>query len=178
MSSLTRWDPIREATTLRDAMSQLFEHAVMQPGFSALSGGLTGQMDVVEAAGRYHCAVLLPGIDPESIELTVRQNTLSIKATSPEPFSSELRQKATYLLREFGAGEFNRAITFPKDVDGDRIDASYERGVLTVDIPLAQHAQPKRIAVREAKSTSKTEGISSNAVVEEEAERREPVAVQ
>ncbi len=148
MSSLTRWDPIREATTLRDAMSQLFEQAVMRPGFGSLTSDMVGQMNVVEVDGRYQVQVLLPGINPDSIELTVRQNTLTLHAVLPETLPDDLRKNATYLLREFGSGEVARSVTFPKDVDGDKIQASYDSGILGIEIPLARHAQPKRITIQ------------------------------
>ncbi len=171
MSSMTRWDPIREATTLRDAMSQLFEQAVMRPGFGTLSGESAGQMNVIEVDGRYLVQVLLPGISPDSIELTVRQNTLTLHAVLPETLSEEQRKNATYLLREFGAGEFTRSVTFPKDVDGDKIEAHYGNGIVTIEIPLAQHAQPKRIAVKQA------EPAQHPGVVEDHAPRSELAGV-
>ncbi len=173
MSALSRWDPIREATSLRDAMNQLFEQAVMRPGFgpfagvTGVNGGVIGQMNVLEAEGKYVCQVLLPGVNPDAIDLTVRQNTLSLKVTLPEPFSEELVKKSTYLLREFGAGEFSRSITFPKDVNGDAVEAHYERGILTLEIPVAQHAQPKRISIRESEVAPRQQFI------EEKADNRE-----
>lgn len=175
MSALSRWDPIREATSLRDAMNQLFEQAVMRPGFGPLGGvntGVIGQMNILEADGKYYCQVLLPGANTDDIDVTVRQNTLAIKVTFPEPFSQELVKKSTNLLREFGAGEFSRSITFPKDVNGDAVEARYERGILTLEIPLAKHAQPKRISIRQTESTSRPPQF-----IEENANTHEPAQV-
>ena len=163
MSSLTRWDPIREATTLRDAMSQLFEQAVMRPGFGTLAGDAAGQMNVVEVDGHYLAQVLLPGASPDSIELTVRQNTLTLHAVLPETLPDEQRKTATYLLREFGAGELSRSVTFPKDVDGEKIEAHYESGILSIEIPLAQHAQPRRIMVKQAERPPKAGVVADRA---------------
>lgn len=141
---------MRDATSLRDAMSQLMEQAVMRPGYNpwALQSSCYGQMNVFESKGKYICQVLLPGVSPDDIDLTVRQNTLTLKVTVPEPVPEDTRKSATYLLREFGAGEFTRAITFPKDVNGEAVQANYEHGILTIEVPVAQHAQPRRIAVR------------------------------
>ena len=170
MSSLSRWDPIRDVTSLRDAMDQLFEHAVMRPGFpfgSTLAGNGIGQMNVLESDGTYYCQVMLPGVSLDKIDLTVRQNTLTIKADLPESFSEELQKKGTYLLREFGSGEYSRSITFPKDVDGDRVQAKYERGILVLQVPVAVHAQPKRITISEGTGSAQQpqiveEGASEN----------------
>jgi HSP20 family protein len=150
MSSVTRWDPVRDMTSLRDAMSQLFEQAIMRPEYSrwgATTGGY-GAMNVWEEGGKYYCQVLLPGVNPDAIEASARQNTLTLKVSIPNPVSDEQSKNTSFLLREFGSGEFIRSITFPKDVKGDAIDASYDQGVLTLEIPLAEHAQPKRISVR------------------------------
>lgn len=171
MSSITRWDPFRGMTTLHDAMNQLFEQAFVRPGVGVLGNGTLGQMNVLEADGQYVVQVLLPGIKPEDIDLTVRQNVLSIKASQPEWLSEDLLKKSTFLLREFGPGEYVRSITFPKDVDGDHVETRFDRGVLTLSIPLAQHAQPKRITVREA------EDSQSPRLVEQNADKREPASV-
>jgi HSP20 family protein len=168
MSSITRWDPFRDATTLRDAMGQLFEQAVLRPG--AL-GGVVGQMNVLEADGHYLVQALLPGVSPQSIDLTVRQNVLTIKASATETLPQEQLKTATWLLREFGPGEFTRTITFNKDVDGDKVDARFDRGILTLVVPLARHAQPKRIAVRETDSTPQ------RLLVEEKANSHEPATI-
>lgn len=174
MAALSRWDPIREATTLRDAMGQLFEQAVMAPGFVGLGAtGVGGQMNILEADGRYHCQILLPGVSPDAIELTGRQNTLTVTAKVPETLPEDVRKNATYLLREFGAGEFSRSVTLPKDVDGNKIEAHYDRGILTIVVPLAQHAQPKRIAIREA-SPSATQPTQ---FVEEKTPTSEPAHI-
>ncbi len=169
MSSLMRWDPVREMTTLRDAMDQLVEQAVLRPGLNlrSLGGSTLGQMNVFEASSRYICQVFLPGVTAKDIDLTVRQNTLTIKATQPELVPEESRKELTYLLREFGPGEFTRSISFPKDVDGDAVQATLEQGVLTIAIPLAQHAQPHRIEIAETPKQSRLGSEQTSTVVDE-----------
>lgn len=176
MSSLMRWDPVREMTSLRDAMDQLMEHAVLRPGFGARLGpGVSfssgGLMNVFESGSRYICQVLLPGVSTEDIELTVRQNTLSLKAKLPELAGEQSQKDAAYLLREFGAGEFTRSISFPKDVDGDAVQAQLEQGVLTIAIPLAQHAQPRRIQITQigAEAQQQVSAATQERVIDEPA---------
>lgn len=169
MSSLTRWDPVREMTSLRDAMDQLMERAVLRPGFGAglgmggLGASSVGLMNVFESGNRYICQVLLPGVSTDDIDLTVRQNTLSIKAKLPELIAEQSQKEATYLLREFGAGEFTRSVSFPKDVDGNAVQAQIEQGVLTIAIPLAQHAQPRRIQITQTGAGAQQQLGASNA---------------
>ena len=176
MTTLSRWDPLREMTTLHDAMNQLLEQAVLRPGYGYVgaSGSALGMMDVVELDGRYLCQVALPGVNPDAIELTVRQNTLTIRATVGELLPEEQRKNATYLLHEFGTGEFTRSVTFPKDVDSQTVDARYEHGVLVVEIPLAQHAQPRRITIRQPESEANPRQIVDDKAT---AANREPAHV-
>lgn len=166
MSSLTRWDPFRDMTSLRDAMNQLVESAVLRPGMGlggALGASSVGQMNVFESKNRYICQVLLPGVATEDIDLTVRQNTLTVKAKLPELFESEAVKDMTTLLHEFGSGEFARSISLPKDVDGDGVQAQLERGVLTIAIPLAQHAQPRRIQISQIAEPTQRMGSMESA---------------
>jgi HSP20 family protein len=147
-----------DMTSLRDAMNQLLERAVMRPGLSwglpgvpgNTLGALYGAMNVFETDGRYVCQALLPGASPDDIDLTVRQNTLTLKAKLPEPVTEQQQKGATYLLREFGGGEFTRSIAFPKDVQGDAVQARFENGILAIEIPIAQHAQPRRVTIQSA----------------------------
>lgn len=159
MSSLTRWDSMSEMTGLREAMDQLLERAVVRPGLNwGLAGNALvapyGAMNVFETGGRYICQALLPGAQPSDIDLTVRQNTLTLKAKLPEPVTEQQQKGATYLLREFGGGEFTRSIAFPKDVQGDAVQARFENGILAIEVPIAQHAQPRRITIQSVQSAS------------------------
>src|SRR5579885_3340020 len=113
MSSPIRLDPFGGMTSLREAMDQLMGQAVLRPGFGALAGGAYGQMNVLETDGKYLVQAALPGINPEGAELTVRQNTLTLKVKVDELLDQEQLKGATYLLHEFGAGEFSRTISFP-----------------------------------------------------------------
>lgn len=185
MTSLSRWDPIREMTTLHDAVNHLLDQAVLRPGLTMPLSGTGGQLNVLEANGKYYCQFIAPGVSPESIELTVRQNTLMLKARMPELLSEDTRKNAIYLVREFGADEFTRTVTFPKDVDPDKVEAHFENGILTVVATLAQHAQPRRITISSGSSldaapgTRTIEGSGSSSEVSQSNKTlsREPASV-
>jgi HSP20 family protein len=85
----------------------------------------------------------LPGIDPETIELDVERNVLSVRAErrSPAPEGAEV------LVAERPTGTFTRQLFLGETLDTDRIDASYEAGVLTLRIPVAEQAKPRRIQI-------------------------------
>ena len=76
---ITRYDPFREALSLRRAMDQLFERSFVNPSMMPGSQTLMAPMDVCETNNGYEVDVALPGVRPEDIELTVDQNTLTIR---------------------------------------------------------------------------------------------------
>jgi HSP20 family protein len=78
-SMMTRYDPFREALSLRRAMDQLFEQSFVNPSLMSGSPTMLAPMDVCETDNGYEVDVALPGVRPEDIELTVDQNTLTIR---------------------------------------------------------------------------------------------------
>lgn len=177
MTSLSQWDPFRDPLSLRDAMGQLLEQAVMRPGNSRWSalGGSYGAMNVWEAERAYVCQMLLPGVERDQIELTVRQNTLTISVTIPDTPKTRNEQPGTYLLQEFGAGQVSRSLSFPKDVRGGGVEARYEDGVLTVTVPIAEHAQPQRITIQEGRKTADRAAIEQDSQVTPRADGQDAV---
>ena len=93
--------------------------------------------DVVKAS--------LPGVDPNDVEITYTNNTLTIKGEVRE--EQEL-EDALYHLRERNFGSFARSITLPAGVEPDKIEANYEAGVLTIRLPKAEEIKPKKIAIK------------------------------
>jgi HSP20 family protein len=85
----------------------------------------------------------LPGVDPNSIDLTVERNSLTISAERHwEPVEGD-----QIIASERRQGSFTRQLLLGDGLDADRIHASYENGVLTVTIPVAESAQPRKIEV-------------------------------
>src|SRR5207248_5003574 len=78
-SMITRYDPFREALSLRRAMDQLFEQSFVRPNLMPGAAPQLVPMDVCETDNGYEVDVALPGVRPEDIELTVDQNTLTIR---------------------------------------------------------------------------------------------------
>ena len=171
---LSRWfdvDPLVQATSLRSAMERLLEQAVVRPGsvLSSAQGTLTPPMDVFEQEDRYVVRCYLPGIKPEDVDLSVRQGTLTLKGHWPNPLATDDRGKpVTWLLQEFGTGQFTRTLSLPKAVNGEAVEAHYEQGILTIVLPVAAHEQPRSISIRQANTNGTVEsGDRKQAVVTE-----------
>lgn len=86
----------------------------------------------------------LPGIDPESLDISVRGDEVTLKATRSPTFD----ERATYQRRETQAGEFTRTVQLPFKVDASKVDASLSQGILTVTLPRAQEDRPRRISIK------------------------------
>jgi len=93
----------------------------------------------------------VPGVDSESIELTVDNNTLTVKAERQAPL---LVEGIEALIAERPHGVFTRQILLGDNLDTSMIDAQYSDGVLTLSIPVAEEAKPRRIDVRHESSKS------------------------
>jgi HSP20 family protein len=141
---LTRYDPFREMLAIRSTMDRLLDSAITDT--SALQPATLGlALDVAESENEYVVKASLPGINPDDLEITYTNNTLTIKGEVRE--EQELEQ-ARYHLRERRYGAFARSITLPAGVDSDKIEANYEAGVLKLRLPKAEEIKPKKIAIK------------------------------
>ena len=86
----------------------------------------------------------LPGIEPESIDVTVDSGVLSVSARR----SDEYAEAEKPFIRERAMGSFTRRVRLSDTVDAEKIEAGYDRGVLTVRVPLAEKALPRKVEVK------------------------------
>jgi HSP20 family protein len=129
---LIRMDPFRE-------LDRLFEAA----GTAAGAATRTVPMDAVRRGDRVHVRFDLPGIDPDSVDLTVERNQLTLTAER-----AQARQEGEeWLVAERPVGRFTRTLFLGDNLDADRIEARYEHGVLEVTIPVAEQAKPKKVSI-------------------------------
>ncbi|MFI5680445.1 Hsp20/alpha crystallin family protein [Streptomyces cellulosae] len=128
---LMRTDPFHEF----DRLAQQVLGSTTRPSAMAMDAYRSGDDFVVHFD--------LPGVDPESIELDVERNVLNVRAErrSPAPEDAEL------LVAERPTGAFTRQLFLGETLDTERIDASYGAGVLTLRIPVAEQAKPRRIQI-------------------------------
>jgi HSP20 family protein len=99
---------------------------------------------------KFHCEVLLPGIDPKDVDIQVQGNTLTI--TGERTDSRETRD-ADFLQREFTYGSFTRSLALPEGVDKERLTAEYRNGVLEITAPIATASLPKKVEIKSLPSS-------------------------
>jgi HSP20 family protein len=108
-------------------------------------------MDLYRSGDHYVLHADLPGVDPGSVDLGVENGTLTIKAER----SGRTEEGVQWLASERFTGAYLRQISLGENVDTDAISATYNNGVLTVTIPVAERAKPRRIEVT-AESAAQT----------------------
>jgi HSP20 family protein len=133
--ALVRSDPFRDVDRL---FQQLWTAQQNGPKSMAMP------MDAYRKNDSFLLQLDLPGVQSESVELTVEDNVLTITAERPAPPQSEGVES---VIAERPFGTFTRQVVLGKTLDTEHIQASYEVGVLTVVIPVAEKAKPRRIEV-------------------------------
>jgi HSP20 family protein len=146
MATNTRnWDPFTEMLSLRDAMSQLMEGSVVRPG--TLLGGVPSQtfpLNIRGTADELKVEALLPGISAEDVQVDIDRGVLTIAAKRQGWEHTEDEQ---WYLREFNEGQFSRSLTLPFPVDVEHTTSTFTNGMLTLHLPKAEAAKPRRIQI-------------------------------
>ncbi len=134
----------REMNRLFDDFTRGFESRLPMFG-----GAGWPHTDVVETDKEYRVTAELPGLEEKDVEVLLDRNMLTLKG---EKRAEREQRDKNYYLAERSFGSFRRAIPLPAEIDQDKVEASFENGVLTVRLPKAEQArsQAKRIEVKSA----------------------------
>jgi HSP20 family protein len=149
---VARFDPFREMDRLAEQVLGTARSAAAMP------------MDLYRSGDHYVMHFDLPGIDPGSIDVSIDNRALTIRAQR----TSRDDENTQWLARERPTGTYARQLNLGEGFSLDDIDATYADGVLTVTLPVAEEAKPRRIGVTRADSsrsidtsTSRRQGIES-----------------
>jgi HSP20 family protein len=151
---LTRWNPIGDMERLRREIDQVFEgqesgrwtfpfsRFSFLPGQAARAYPL---LNVREDTDAYHVDALAPGIDPQTLKVSVtgRQLTLEGEKTGA---GEEIKTEA-YHRCERSTGKFVRSLTLPVEIDAEQVKAEYCNGLLSLTLPKAASARPRQITI-------------------------------
>jgi HSP20 family protein len=144
--SVSRWDPFQDLHAFRDEMNRTFNRWFGREEQDERSAPRWAPaLDVMESGDAYHIDVEVPGLGPEDIDVTVDQGMLTVQGE--RRYQEETRDRQYHRV-ERRYGVFRRAITLPSHVDANRVDATYDNGVLRLTVPKTEAAQPKRITVQ------------------------------
>ena len=126
-------------------LNRVFDHALTASGGTRV---WVPAMDVAERADAYLVHLELPGVNPETVEITFEQNVLTIRGTKPSAIDPQTDGETRIFAAERVHGGFERSVRVPEFVDPDRIDAQFANGLLTITVPKAQAARARKISIR------------------------------
>ena len=142
--ALVRWNPWSDLFSLHSQMDQLFQSTLPETESRNGVEHFSLPVDIRQSDRAFTIEASVPGFDPGNVEVTFEDGVLSIKGTYVEERDSA---GDGYVRRERRTGSVYRQIGLPAEVRPDEISAAFHNGVLTVTVPRAAKAQPKRIPV-------------------------------
>jgi HSP20 family protein len=128
---------------LENEVDQLFGAQAWPAGIRSVRRGTFPPINVGATPERVDVYLFAGGLDPKSLDLSIRQNLLSISGIR----NVELREDAEYYRRERFSGEFHRVVSLPDDVDPERVEATYRDGVLHITVQRRDAARPRQITI-------------------------------
>ncbi len=144
MPTITRWNPVREMITLREAMDQLVnDQYVRNQDYSRQSVAWQLPVDAYANEDAIVITADVPGLKIEDLHVTLENNTLTIRG--------ELKNRTEghdYFLRERATSHFERILTINTPIDSTKVEAEFENGVLMLTLPKAEANKPKQIAIK------------------------------
>lgn len=130
-----------------DPFTQEFDRLTRR-AFGTVNGGVM-PMDGLRRDGDVVLRFDVPGIDPDSIEVTVDRGFLTVSAKREE---AELGENERLFVKERRTGSFTRRVRLSERLDADAIEAAYSNGVLEVRIPVTEQAKPRKVEIQRGES--------------------------
>src|SRR5213594_3132146 len=149
MTVLTRWDPVREFSTLQDRMNRmnrLFRESYSPEGpeEALTTTSFAPPVDIYEDEHNITLKMEVPGIDEKDIDVRIENSTLTVHGE--RKFEKEEKEE-NFRRVERQYGSFTRSFTLPNTVDPEQVNATYDKGVLKVTLAKKAEAKPKQIKV-------------------------------
>jgi HSP20 family protein len=145
--TVIRWNPWRDAMTLREAMDQLYEGSLVRPERRWHEGAGERRsrlpLDAYTTPEEIVIIAPLPGLTPEEVDIVLEGDTLTIRGELRPPL-----ENVEYLFQERPFGAFSRTLTLNVPIDAAKAEAVFENGVLTLTLPKAEETKPKTIKVK------------------------------
>jgi HSP20 family protein len=144
LNTMTRWTPSAAAVS-RDPFFRLFDSFFGETPSEEMTGrAWTPPVDVQETEEGYRLFAELPGMTREDIQITLENNVLRL--SGERKFEKDVKKENFHRI-ERSFGSFTRTFALPSQVDAERIQAAFENGVLTINLPKAEQAKPRKISI-------------------------------
>jgi len=141
--ALMNWNPEREAVQMYEKMNRLMEETRNMLDYAGGSRMARLPIDAYSTENEIVVTAALPGVNPDEVEITVEGDTLTLRGEIPARLDN-----VRYLFTERFHGPFIRTLQLNVPVDVDKIEATFDRGMLTLTLPKAEEIRPKVIKVK------------------------------
>jgi len=147
--AIARWDPFRDLMSIQNELNRLFGRTYTGGDDGMTTGTWMPALDVFETKDHFVVEVELPGIDPEAVDISVEDSTLIVRGE--RSFSAEVNEEGLHRV-ERRYGSFARTLSLPATASSEGIEASFDKGVLRIEVPKVEEAKPRKIQIKAASS--------------------------
>ncbi len=140
MANITRYNPFSEVVSLREAMDRLFEDSFIP---RVGPGGRGVASNLYETPDKFILQIPMPGVNPDAVEITAQQDTLHLKWQT----SVKIPENASTHWSGFAEGQYEQSFTLPASINAEKVEATYENGILMLTLPKAEHARARTVKV-------------------------------
>jgi len=150
--TMLRWQPQPRNANFSRLVGRFFDETLWptRSDVSANGGSRPLAVNISEGPDEVVVTSVIPGVDPDKVDITMEDGYLSIRAEVLEYSATE---DAHWVRREIAGGHYARRVSLPEGVEADKAEATCDHGVLTLRIPKAESAKPKQIKI-EAKAAA------------------------
>ena len=142
-NDFTFFNPFRELDEMRRRMDWLFNN-YFDGQARGLASGVYPSVNLSEKDEQVILRAEIPGIKAEELEISVEGKSVSLSGQRKK----ESPEGARFHRSERGFGKFHKAITLPYEIDAEKVSSRLEHGILTVVLPKAEHAKPRKIQIQ------------------------------
>ncbi|MBI5895837.1 MAG: Hsp20/alpha crystallin family protein [Desulfobacterales bacterium] len=143
MPNIGSMRPFEELNRMRRQMDRIMD-SFMEPQLQGMRAGVFPAVNLTEDDNHFYLRAELPGVKAEDLDIQATGRNITI--VGERKLDTE-DAAAKYHRREREGGRFSRALAMPKEIDADRVEARMQNGVLTLKVPKAESAKPRRIAI-------------------------------
>jgi len=143
--AIVKYNPFRELRTMQDQMNRMLDMAWNREFGEELKEGVwQPPVDIYEDEQSVVIKAEVPDVDQKDIEVRIENNTLTLKGERKH--SSEIKKENYYRVERY-FGQFQRSFSLPQSIDQDKVQATCDKGILTITLPKLDEVKPKQISI-------------------------------
>lgn len=144
--AIVKYNPFRELRTMQDQMNRMLDMAWNREFGEELKEGVwQPPVDIYEDEHSVVIKAEIPDVDQKDIDIRIENNTLTIRGERKH--SSEVKKENYYRVERY-FGQFQRSFSLPQSIDQEQVQASCDKGILTITLPKREETKPKQISVQ------------------------------